>query len=1126
MAKTIALTIEIDGLSDITKQVVGLEQEIKKLNTELKGTSVGSDEYIKLRNQIATTSEELKKAKKEQKDFIKSAEATKQAEGSYYQLNQELVDLKKAYKNLSAAERESAKGKEMQAKIQGLDKELKKIDGSIGQFQRNVGNYPRGIGKIIKGLEQVIPGFENFSASLKNAEGGLNVFGKALIGGFLAFQGAKLIGQAMKSLDEFNQKIIETQNTVATFSGAYGEDLDKLTGQTKALADTFSTDAKTISEAASALSKSMGISFEDALGSIEKTLVEGRGDVSTYLEKVKEFPESFVAAGDAISDNAQQTQKLLDANKELAISQVNISKKSIAFGNDLKIVTATVKNGLLVTFFKLLDIFKPIGIAFYDLGKTVYGFIAAIGGIFGAGGQAISVIDLFAATINLSLAPLRFVIYLVTGFISIITQLAPILVTAGAAVAGFTLAMNLQKISLALTAAAQYLYNGAIVAYEGVTKAARLAQLAFNAAVKANPVGLIVGGLVAAGSAVAAYAYATSESTAASTANTEALTKEQQAIKDKAEADQKALDDKLKADQKAAEAQQKLDEAERKRLQDIEDANRKAEEARKQLDANRKKYAEDEIKESRARTALLADLQARFLDEQIKNIKDDQARTLAETNAGFENQKADLIKQYDALKLAAQEREKELLATFGKNSAELLKVQTENIKLLTQVAEEQTKIRVELEKQQAAEIAKLNDEARKAEIEKAEQQVALLRQYRDEALNSEIEFIDSVGTMRELKAEESLNKRLMGEEDALKREEIIRIAAEEKIAAEIALINNKLQAVNDQEDFLKSQAEAGVEIKQEEYDAVLTARQQLNTQLSSLELQQTQNLKTQSQKQLAIRVKQFEEIAGYAQKGLEIIDQIGAAISERAEAQVQEQIDRSTERQEQLSEDLEGATGLRRQFIQQQIDAEIAAQKKLEKVQEEIQIKSAKRQKAIAIAQAIINGALAITNILATTPKADFGIASAILIGLAAATTAAQIATIAAQPLAEGGAVVPVGLPDSGGKVVGVQNIPQTSKGDNVLVAARVGETFLNKGQTELLRPFLSAAKIPGFATGGLLGAPNLTGVNQSGAIRAFNERTNAMQGQILETKVYLVTDELQRDTAEQDRIKKKVTFR
>lgn len=1077
MAKTIALTIEIDGLSDITKQVVGLEQQLKGLNEELKKTDVGSDAYIDLRNQIAQTTKALSDAKKEQKDFIKSAEATKGAEGSYYQLNQELVDLKKAYKNLSAEERNSAKGTEMKKKIQGLDAELKKIDGSIGQFQRNVGNYPKGIGKIVKGLEQVIPGFQNFQQQLQDSNGKLNIFGKALIGGFVAFQGAKLIGQAVKALDEFVSKINETREVVAGFSGAYGEDLDVLTSSTTALANTFNTDAKTIGGAAEALSKQLGIGFEEALGQLEGALVEGRGNADDYLKTIEEYPEAFTAASGEVSDFSERNKDLLATNKELATSQVDVAKRLTGVTDTLKGAGAAITTGLLTILADVIDFFKPVvaGITFL-VGKW-YEFTSAIG-----------------ETVR---------------ELPIVKQLFEGIGTVASNIAFFF--QNLPSIFAGVVASLKQL---------GVNFVNFFQSLYLDAQIFAQQVKGVFGASV--------------EDAIADLRKQRAAVNQDGATLGEAFAkgfnEAKAEENKKAAADAAKEAAVEADKARQAaKIQSNKDLKAQAEQARaaaKKLAEERKKFAVDEEKEARARVALLADLQAKLLDEQIKNIKDDQARTLAETNAGFENQKADLIKQYDALKLAAQEREKELLATFGKNSAELLKVQTENIKLLTQVAEEQTKIRVELEKQQAAEIAKLNDEARKAEIEKAEQQVALLRQYRDEALNSEIEFIDSVGTMRELKAEESLNKRLMGEEDALKREEIIRIAAEEKIAAEIALINNKLQAVNDQEDFLKSQAEAGVEIKQEEYDAVLTARQQLNTQLSSLELQQTQNLKTQSQKQLAIRVKQFEEIAGYAQKGLEIIDQIGAAISERAEAQVQEQIDRSTERQEQLSEDLEGATGLRRQFIQQQIDAEIAAQKNLEKVQEEIQIKSAKRQKAIAIAQAIINGALAITNILATTPKADFGIASAILIGLAAATTAAQIATIAAQPLAEGGAVVPVGLPDSGGKVVGVQNIPQTSKGDNVLVAARVGETFLNKGQTELLRPFLSAAKIPGFATGGLLGAPNLTGVNQSGAIRAFNERTNAMQGQILETKVYLVTDELHRDTAEQDRIKKKVTFR
>jgi hypothetical protein len=561
---------------------------------------------------------------------------------------------------------------------------------------------------------------------------------------------------------------------------------------------------------------------------------------------------------------------------------------------------------------------------------------------------------------------------------------------------------------------------------------------------------------------------------------------------------------------------------------DIEAQNaqrQSAAEAAKKLAQDRKKYAEDEEKQARAKAALLLELNVRLQQQLVKNIKDNRERELKELELNTQAQLAALKKQYDDLKLAQEQREKQLAETFGKASKELLKVQEENAKQLEEVKKVQAEIETQIEQNAANKKKEINNTYRKEEIEDAEKNIEKLKELRDRQMFDELSYIEEVNSMRELENEETLNKLLMQETDAKKREALIRIAEEKKILDEIEKIKIQQRAVDDQEAFLKDQAAKGVQIKQEEFDAVDKARQGLNTKLSALELQQTENLRTESQKQLAIRVKQFEEIAGYAQKGLEIIDQLGAAISERAEAQVQEQIDRSAERQEQLSEDLEGATGLRRKFIQQQIDAEIAAQKKLEKVQEEIQIKSAKRQKAIAIAQATINGALAITNILATTPKADFGIASGILIGLAAATTAAQIATIAAQPLADGGAVVPVGLPDSGGKVVGVQNIPQTSKGDNVLVAARVGETFLNAKQTKMLRPVLSAARIPGFADGGLLGAPNVGG-NGNSTLRAFNDRTAAISGQVMDSKVYLVTDELQRDTREGERIKKKVTLR
>jgi hypothetical protein len=595
MAKVIGLSIEIDGLSEITKDVVGLEQQLKQLNTELKNTEVGSDQYIKLRNEIAATKEQLSQARKEQKDFIKSAEATKEAEGSYFQLNRQLIDLRKAYKNLSAEERNSAKGQEMSKSIKKLDTELKQIDGSIGQFQRNVGNYPKTFALLNRSLMRSIPGFEAFSEQLKDGEGRMNMFGKALIGGFLAFQGAKLIGQAIKSLDEFNKKMQETRDTVAQFSKAYGKDLDSMTASTKALADTFDTDAETISRAAESLSKSMGISFEDALGQIEGALVEGRGNANEYLKKITEFPTAFTAASGAVSELSERNKQLLGSNKELAISQVNIAKETQKLGDNFKAVTATVQNTLIVILLRLIDVFKPLWNAAYELFEAMQDLTKAFFSVFTGGKQTVSLIDTFTAAIKLLVAPVKVVLNVLTGLFNIIKPLAPAI---GAVVT-------------------------AIVGYRLAVQAATIAQKAFNAAAKANPIGLAIGVATAAAGAIAGYASSTGDAAD----EQERLAKAEQKAAEEAEkaaaARMKAEEERIKAAEEAA-----------KKQKELEDERKKQEEEARQrflkLQEERRKYREQEIKDERSRLALLADLQSRLLDEQIKNIQDGQARELAE----------------------------------------------------------------------------------------------------------------------------------------------------------------------------------------------------------------------------------------------------------------------------------------------------------------------------------------------------------------------------------------------------------------------------------------------------------------------------------------------------------------
>jgi TP901 family phage tail tape measure protein len=78
---------------------------------------------------------------------------------------------------------------------------------------------------------------------------------------------------------------------------------------------------------------------------------------------------------------------------------------------------------------------------------------------------------------------------------------------------------------------------------------------------------------------------------------------------------------------------------------------------------------------------------------------------------------------------------------------------------------------------------------------------------------------------------------------------------------------------------------------------------------------------------------------------------------------------------------------------------------------EQIERRYFQKQKAWAIAQAVINGALAVTNLLAHTPGSALNPATWVGIGMAAASTAAQVAIISGQKMKEGGEV-PAGFPN------------------------------------------------------------------------------------------------------------------
>jgi hypothetical protein len=236
-----------------------------------------------------------------------------------------------------------------------------------------------------------------------------------------------------------------------------------------------------------------------------------------------------------------------------------------------------------------------------------------------------------------------------------------------------------------------------------------------------------------------------------------------------------------------------------------------------------------------------------------------------------------------------------------------------------------------------------------------------------------------------------------------------------------------------------------------------------------------------------------------------------------------EEIQKTEENITLLEQKAEKTSGLRKKRLLKEIEAEKVLLDARTKQAEELQLKAAKAEKKIAIAQSIIQGALAVNRALAVPPGPPFTIGSAITAGVFAGI---QTATIIAQPLAEGGVV-------TGQRVNQKQNIPTRSNGDNVLAYVKRGEVVLNQRQQSLLggSPTFRKIGIKGFAEGGLvppISAPiqAISGNNDlSNFLQVIEAKTDAINNRIDRLQAYVVSDDIARDLAEGNKLKVKATL-
>jgi hypothetical protein len=155
---------------EINKGAQELTANEKALTDQLKQLEAATARLNALNSQQAKELAAVKLQQQERNKAIKEEiQLNQAAEGSIAKKQVQLKQLQRQYDNLSAAERNAARGQELLKSVQALDKELKDLEGSTGRFQRKVGDYANAFAGAITPVNKEIKKIQD---QMKGGAGG------------------------------------------------------------------------------------------------------------------------------------------------------------------------------------------------------------------------------------------------------------------------------------------------------------------------------------------------------------------------------------------------------------------------------------------------------------------------------------------------------------------------------------------------------------------------------------------------------------------------------------------------------------------------------------------------------------------------------------------------------------------------------------------------------------------------------------------------------------------------------------------------------------------------------------------------------------------------------------------
>lgn len=333
----------IYGIIRYKEKIEQLKTSLEDLKKQEKDGTISRNEY-KLQTEAvnATIKEYQYNVRALQKEVQNSIRQEEQQEGSLKSMRAELSNLTKAYSEMSKAERDSAKGKELQNHINALTDDIKEVEEGIQLYQRSVGNYKNAITEAIFGnsrfgasLQAIVDMAGKSDGLIGQLSTRIGAFKTTVLGlftnpYFLAMAGVAGVGMAFKWWFDYNKGLMEATRLTREFTGYTGEALETMRNSIAATADTMGKDFKDVLGTADNLMANFHLSGEQAMDVINKGFASGADLSGDMLQKIQQYAPTFHDAGisaDQMVAIIQQTRSGIFSDKGLDI--IDMASKKI-----------------------------------------------------------------------------------------------------------------------------------------------------------------------------------------------------------------------------------------------------------------------------------------------------------------------------------------------------------------------------------------------------------------------------------------------------------------------------------------------------------------------------------------------------------------------------------------------------------------------------------------------------------------------------------------------------------------------------------------------------------------------------------------------------------------------------